>query len=107
MRSEEEKIGHLKACVSRQWDEARMLYENTVTRVPRQFVIIGTTNETTSYLREETGNRRFWHVDVQRFNLEKLRTDRDQLWAEAVAAEALGESIHLEGMLKTSTEASL
>lgn len=92
-------IAALKACLSRQRDEARMAYGHKSMRVARQFVIIGTTNEMDGYLRDSTGNRRFWPVRVQRFNLEKLRADRDQLWAEAAEAEALGESIRLDPRL--------
>jgi len=92
-------INALKACLSRQHDEARMAYGHKNTRMARQFVIIGTTNETDGYLRDATGNRRFWPVRIQRFNLEKLRADRDQLWAEAAEAERLGESIRLNPAL--------
>ena len=92
-------VNALKQCLSRQRDEARMAYGRKNTRVPRQFVIIGTTNETDGYLRDGTGNRRFWPVRVQRFDLERLRADRDQLWAEAAEAEALGASIRLDPRL--------
>jgi hypothetical protein len=92
-------VAALKACLSRQRDEARMAYGHKNSRVARQFVIIGTTNETEGYLRDATGNRRFWPVRILRFNLEKLRADRDQLWAEAAEAEALGESIRLNPQL--------
>jgi predicted P-loop ATPase len=92
-------ISALKACLSRQRDEARMAYGHKNTRVPRQFVIVGTTNETDGYLRDATGNRRFWPVRVQRFDLDRLRADRDQLWAEASVAEAVGESIRLDPRL--------
>jgi hypothetical protein len=92
-------INSLKACLSRQRDEARMAYGHKNSRVPRQFVIIGTTNEKDSYLRDGTGNRRFWPVRIQRFDLARLRADRDQLWAEASEAEALGESIRLDPTL--------
>jgi len=76
-----------------------MAYGHKNTRVPRQFVIIGTTNETDGYLRDATGNRRFWPVRIQRFDLPRLRADRDQLWAEAAEAERLGESIRLDPRL--------
>ncbi|HSX22344.1 MAG TPA: VapE domain-containing protein [Gaiellaceae bacterium] len=92
-------INALKACLSRQRDEARMAYGHKNHRVARQFVIVGTTNETDGYLRDATGNRRFWPVRVQRFDLARLRADRDQLWAEAAEAEALGESIRLDPKL--------
>jgi hypothetical protein len=92
-------VAALKACLSRQRDESRMAYGYKSMRVLRQFVLIGSTNETAGYFRDETGNRRFWPVRVQLFNLEKLRADRDQLWAEAAEAEALGESIRLDPRL--------
>ncbi len=92
-------VAALKACLSRQRDEARAAYGHKNTRVARQFVPIGTTNETEGYLRDATGNRRFWPVPVQRFDLDRLRADRDQIWAEASEAEALGESIRLDPRL--------
>lgn len=88
-------VAALKACLSRKSDEARMAYGYKKTRMLRQFVIIGTTNETDGYLRDTTGNRRFWPIRIKCFDLERLRADRDQLWAEASEAEALGESIRL------------
>jgi predicted P-loop ATPase len=92
-------VSALKACLSRQRDEARMAYGHKNARVLRQFVIIGTTNETEGYLRDATGNRRFWPVRIERFDLARLRADRDQLWAEAAEAESLGESIRLDPRL--------
>lgn len=68
-------------------DVARLPYQKEVSRVPRQFVIVGTTTEI-DYLSDAPGNRRFHPVRITRFDLERLRSDRDQLWAEAAAVEA-------------------
>lgn len=88
-------VAKLKACLSRQVDEARLAYGHKNTIAPRQFVVIGTTNETEDYLKDTTGNRRFWPVRIEQFDLARLRRDRDQLWAEAAFAEAHAESIRL------------
>jgi predicted P-loop ATPase len=88
-------IEHLKAFLSRQWDRARLAYARLPSEVPRQSIIVGTTNSS-EYLRDLTGNRRFWPLRVGRFNLEALKRDRDQLWAEAAAREATGVSIRLQ-----------
>ena len=92
----ESRGADLKAVLSRTHDEARMAYQQEISRVPRQFVIVGTTNETDEYLRSATGNRRFWPVRVHGFDLDRLRSDRDQLWSEAAAIEARGEAIQLD-----------
>lgn len=87
-------VEHLKAFLSRNTDRARMTYDRLNTVVPRQCVIFGTTNSS-QYLRDGTGNRRFWPVRIKRFDLDALKRDRDQLWAEAAHREALGEAIRL------------
>jgi predicted P-loop ATPase len=91
-------VDRLKTFLSRPVDEARLAYAHENTRAPRQCVIIGTTNND-KYLKDHTGNRRFWPVRVEQFDLDALRRDRDQLWAEAAAAEATGESIRLDPAL--------
>lgn len=68
-------------------DVARLPYQKEVSRVPRQFVLVGTTTEI-DYLSDAPGNRRFRPVRIARFDLDRLRADRDQLWAEAAAVEA-------------------
>jgi predicted P-loop ATPase len=91
-------IEHLKAFLSRTIDRARMAYGRRVTEAARQCAIVGTTNDD-RYLRDHTGNRRFWPVKVRMFDLEKLANDRDQLWAEAAVVEASGVSIRLDRSL--------
>jgi hypothetical protein len=91
-------IEHVKAQLSRQYDRARLVWDRFATDKPRQCVFVGTTNPT-EYLKDTSGNRRFWPIRVKRFDVEALRTDRDQLWAEAAALEATGVSIRLEERL--------
>src|SRR3546814_8935403 len=86
------EVEHLKGFLSRQNDTARMSYARLPVIVPRQCVIFGTTNSE-RYLRDLTGNRRFWPVRVDGFDLPRLRADVDQLWAEAATREASGDSI--------------
>ena len=91
-------IEHVKAFLSRQTDRARLSYDRLNTEVPRQSVFFGTTNSS-KYLRDTTGARRFWPVRVTVFDLKALKRDRDQLWAEAAHREAAGESIRLDPAL--------
>jgi hypothetical protein len=72
----------LKAYLSSTCDEARMAYAREAQRLPRQFIIIGTTNDT-QYLKDHTGDRRYWPIKVGVFDVEGLALVRDQLWAEA------------------------
>lgn len=88
-------VSALKATLSRTVDRARLSYGRKNTVMERRCLIVGTTNETSGYLRDTTGNRRFWPVRVNRFDIGALERDRDQLWAEATQAESSGESIRL------------
>jgi predicted P-loop ATPase len=72
------EIEGLKAFLSRQIDRARMSYGRVVTEAPRQCVIFGTTNSR-QYLRDNTGNRRFWPIAVKPFDIKALTRARDQL----------------------------
>lgn len=88
----------LKALLSRNTDHARMSYARIASDFPRQCIFVGTTNNA-NYLKDGTGNRRYWPVSISRFDLPALRRDRDQLWAEAAAREAAGASIRLDPAL--------
>lgn len=75
----------IKGFISRQSDKVRMAYAKRASIFDRQCVFIGSTNED-QYLRDETGNRRFWPIscDVDIIDTDRLRRERDQLWAEAL-----------------------
>ena len=90
----------LKTFLSRQVDgPVRMAYARLPASVPRQFVLIGTTNARVGYLKDATGGRRFWPVPIRGFDVDALRRDRDQLWAEAALREAGGASTRLDASL--------
>lgn len=99
------KLGseNLKKFLSESTDTYRKPYEKHAQQYPRHCIIVGTTNES-DYLRDITGNRRFWPVKVQRIDLAGVEAIRDQLWAEAVHREAEGEPIVLSEELWADAE---
>lgn len=76
-------------------DQFRPPYGRHTVRRPRQCVLIGTTNDQT-YLKDTTGNRRYWPVPVNSIDVPGIRRDRDQIWAEAVTRYRDGEHWWLE-----------
>jgi predicted P-loop ATPase len=98
------EVEHVKALLSRRSDRARLSYDRIPSEVARQCIIIGTTNSE-EYLKDMTGNRRFWPVRVKRFDPSALKRDLAQLWGEAAAAEAAGESIRLDPKLYPAASA--
>ena len=87
-------VDRTKAFMSRAADRARLAYGHLPTEVPRQCVYFGSANDV-KFLRDRSGNRRFWPIIGVIFDIAGLRRDIDQLWAQAVAAEKTGESIRL------------
>jgi predicted P-loop ATPase len=80
------EIEKVKAFVSRTCDRERKAYAHFRAEVPRTCVFIGTTNAE-FYLKDVTGNRRFWPVKVERYDHGAFMRDRDQIFAEAVVLE--------------------
>ena len=66
-------------------DMVRMPYARNTEEFPRHNIFIGTHNPSgdNQYLRDDTGNRRFWPVECVDIDIEKAHKWRDQLWAEA------------------------
>lgn len=74
----------LKQFFSQREDKFRPPYGRVLEPFKRRCVFIGTTNKD-EYLSDPTGNRRYWPVRVEEFDIEGIKQDKDQLWAEAVA----------------------
>lgn len=97
-------VAKLKTFLSSQEDKVRMAYAHKVSLLPRQCVIVGTTNDE-RYLRDDTGNRRYYPLKTGRIDLAGLREVRDKLWAEAAHLEAQpGARVILPAALWTEAE---
>ena len=88
------EVEAVKNFLSRQNDRVRAAYDRYETDRPRQGIVVGTTNGA-SYLNDPTGGSRFWPVKIGKIDLDAIKRDRDQLWAEAAAIEATGEPLEL------------
>lgn len=88
----------LKAFLTRQVDHIRAAYARHVRGYPRQCIFIGTMNleAEPGYLKDNTGNRRFWPVLTSNINIPGLAAVRDQLFAEAKERYFKGESLFIE-----------
>ena len=86
------EVEHIKAFASRTHDRARPAYGRARKDQPRRCVLFATTNND-RYLKEP--DRRFWPVKTTDIDIEVLKRDRDQLWAEAAQREHEGASIVL------------
>lgn len=89
----------IKLFISKQTDRFRPAYGRRLQEFPRQCIFIGTTNEST-FLRDTTGNRRFWVVDTPnkpRLSLwDDLTKEQIRLiWGEAVELYKSGEELYL------------
>ena len=89
------EVSRVKAFLSRSTDRFRPPYGRRLIEQPRRCVFAGTVNSG-EYLRDETGNRRFWPVRCSVARLDDLNRDRDQLWAEAVYRFRQGETWWLD-----------
>lgn len=87
----------VKAYLVRRTDTVRPHYGRLKQDVPRQSVFIGTINEG-QYLKDPTGNRRYWPVKVGTCDVEGLKAVREQLFAEAMSIyRQSGEILMLSG----------
>ncbi len=91
----------VKSFITRTDDKYRPSYGRAVESHPRQCIIVGTTNSDGGFLRDITGNRRFWPVRVTGNGTKHPweLSDIDQIWAEALVRYAEGEELYLTGEL--------
>lgn len=86
----------VKTFLSKREDTYRPAYGRHVATFKRQCVFFGTTNED-EYLKDRTGNRRFWPITVtKKMDLNKFAETIDQIWAEAVVVWKGGEKLWLD-----------
>lgn len=97
-------IDKVKAFISRQDDKYRASFGRRVTPHPRQCVFFGTTNSENGYLRDITGNRRFWNVKVTGQGKckpwEMTAELVQQIWAEVAEIARSGEKLYLDADLE-------
>lgn len=103
------EVEQIKLYLSKQVDRFRPAYGRRIQEFPRQCIFIGTTNES-QFLRDRTGNRRFWVVDTPNVPKKDLWThlckqEVDQVWAEAVALYRKGEALYLSAELEAAARA--
>lgn len=101
-------IEKVKAFLSTADDKYRPSYGKVVESHPRQCVIIATVNGERGYLRDITGNRRFWiikcHQEEQQRKWRFTQEERDQIWAEAKHIWESGEQLYLDAALLPAAE---
>ena len=105
----------VKSFISRQDDKYRAAFGRRVTPHPRQCVFFGTTNAENGFLRDVTGNRRYWVVTTPGIGARKpWELDQEtinQIWAETIRLVEEGEKLYLpadlEAMAKKEQSAAM
>ena len=96
------EVEAVKSFLSRQTDKYRPAFGRRTVEHPRQCIIVGSTNADTGFLRDSTGNRRFWPVQVRGKEPNRAPWALNdytvwQVWAEALEAWKAGEELFLTG----------
>lgn len=98
----------VKQFLSKTHDIYRAAYGKRTDKYPRRCVFFGTSNED-EFLKDVTGNRRFWPVDVgvrpaKKSVWKDLSHEVDQIWAESYLYWMLGEPLYLSKELEQEAE---
>jgi len=96
--------GQVKAFLSQATDLFRVPYGKATESFPRRGIIVGSTNRSTGFLVDDTGNRRFWVIPTTRTETDPIDTptlmaERDAIWSAAVHAYRAGEVNYLPAEL--------
>lgn len=95
-------VEKVKSFLSSQDDKYRASYGYHVESHPRQCIVVGSTNSESGFLRDITGNRRFWPVRVSgkgAFKPWELK-EIGQIWSEAMVRLKAGEPLYLPPVLE-------
>lgn len=96
------EVETLRSFLSRQNDIYRAAFGRRATPHPRQCIFFGTTNAESGYLRDTTGNRRFWPVKTPgggvKHSWELTNEDISQIWAEVLVLVENGEKLRFQGL---------
>lgn len=95
------EMNAVKQFLSKKEDVYRIPYGRRTASFPRSCIIVGTTNDK-EFLKDRTGNRRFWPVGLGKRKAVKnvfrqIPGEVDQIWAEAVMRWMIGEPLYLKG----------
>lgn len=103
------EVEEVKAFLSKTEDRYRVAYDRQVSEFPRKCVFFGTTN-TRDFLRDATGNRRFWPIEIfpdraTRSHWEELTEEEvSQIWAEVLSWFKAGETLELDSEARMEAE---
>jgi hypothetical protein len=102
--------GQVKAFLSQATDLFRVPYGKATESFPRRGIIVGSTNRSTGFLVDDTGNRRFWVIPTTRteatpIDTPTLMAERDAIWSAAVHAYRNREPNYLPPDLATIVSA--
>jgi len=103
------EVETLRSFISRQNDIYRASFGKRATPHLRQCVFFGTTNAESGYLRDTTGNRRFWPVKTPggktKHSWQLSAYEIQQVWAEALVYVKKGEKLYLDSTVEKLAKA--
>ena len=98
------EAAEVKAVLSSPVDHFRPPYGRVTEKHPRRSIMVGTCNRD-DFLRDETGSRRFWVIEIAaRINIDSLTADRDRIWRAAVLAYRSGRLPILSAAAQAESE---